>query len=192
MKLTLFADNSELPEAWHQEFAGELDVQVLQVDYDDLAPHDGLVGPGNSYAIMNGGLDWPIREEFGVDVQDALQWAIQKDFHGQLPVGQGIVVPVAEWVKCRFRFLVYCPTMVYPRDVRGTLNALTSFYAALRLAEQTPGLETLACSGMAAGVGKLPAKEVASQMFDAWQRFKQATPAAPGVFDNSVKRPNDS
>lgn len=186
MKLTLFALNSELCEEWHQEFAGEPDVDIQQIDFDDLAPHDGIVGPGNSYAIMNGGLDLPIRDEVGIHIQDALQWRIQRDFNGQLPVGQGIVIDTV--ASRRFRYLVYCPTMVTPRDVRGTLNALTSFYAALRLADQTPGLETLACSGMAAGVGQIPAKEVASQMYDAWQYFKQATPAAPGVFDNRRKK----
>ncbi len=51
-----------------------------------------MLSPGNSFGIMDGGLDLAIRSHLGLEVQERLQSLIVKQFHGELPAGCAIVV----------------------------------------------------------------------------------------------------
>ncbi|MCL2463604.1 MAG: macro domain-containing protein [Micrococcales bacterium] len=171
MKITLFSTDKELCDAWGIDFAEDPDVTVLNADYRDLAAHDAIVSPANSFGIMNGGLDLAIRTELGVEVQDTTQWCIQENYCGCQPVGTTITVKILD--PGRFRYLIHAPTMQFPQDIRNTLNPLHSFYAALAAAQEQQ-ITTLACSGMGAGTGMVPPEEASRQMHLAFNLFTTA------------------
>ena len=170
MNITLFSNNPQLCQCWEEDFKNEENVEVKCIDYNELEPHDCIVSPANSYGIMSGGLDLLIRNELGVRAQDHIQWHINSKFNGCQPVGTCIIKQVNGE---RFTFLAHAPTMQRPKDINGTMNALSSFYAVLIETGNHPHIDSIACSGMGAGSGKLPPEEVSWQMYQAYEKYKR-------------------
>ncbi len=87
----------DLADAWTVAFRGT-PVSVRAGDILALARGQALVSPANSFGWMSGGLDLGITWAYGsaVDIGHRVQAAIRQDAAGELPVGQGLVVPTPE------------------------------------------------------------------------------------------------
>ncbi|MHA2428372.1 MAG: hypothetical protein ACXADB_10150, partial [Candidatus Hermodarchaeia archaeon] len=62
--------------------------------------------------------------------------------------------------------------------VANTVNAFLAFKAALKAAEEHPEIDSFVCPGLGTAVGEMPYKRCATQMFEAYQMFKE-----PECFD---------
>ena len=133
---------------------------------------DALVTASNSFGDMGGGVDRAIDLACKGEAQQTVQNLIRSECLGELPVGQALLVPVAE------RRLIVAPTMRIPGSISGTINAYLAFRAAFVLiakhneASPTPIL-SVAVPGLGCGVGGLSPEETAQQMEAAYSNIAE-------------------
>jgi len=162
---------AELVARWSQEFAPFPEVVARRGDFF-ARPADALVSPANSFGVMDGGLDLALRDRLGLAVEQAVQARLRERWHGELPVGAAEIVVTGH---ATWPWLVCAPTMRVPENVSRTLNAYLAFRAALlavrRHNERSPGarIDSLVCSGLATGVGRLEPGRCAVQMRIAYE-----------------------
>jgi O-acetyl-ADP-ribose deacetylase (regulator of RNase III) len=135
-----------------------------------------FVSPCNSLGQMNGGID-AIYSELFPDcetlVRNRIAMLPTKTALGRsyLDIGAAIVVPL----EAQQTALIVAPTMFYPENVSDTMNALTSFLAALLMMEKytknKPDLYTLVVTSHCCGIGGMNPETSAQQMYLAWQEF---------------------
>ncbi len=142
----------------------------------DYGPTHVFVSPCNSLGQMNGGIDAVYSELFPeceTLVRNRIAILPTKTALGRsyLDIGSAIVVPL----EAQQTALIIAPTMFYPEDVSDTMNALTSFLAALLMMEKytknKPDLYTLVVTSHCCGVGGMVPETSAQQMYLAWQEF---------------------
>lgn len=135
------------------------------------------VSPANSFGIMDGGLDDAIVGTLGAQIALTVREMIVAKHHGELHVGSAEIVETGD---TRWPHLVVAPTMRVPDNVSRTTNAYVAFRAILltvkRFNEENAAspIRTLLCSGLATGVGAMPARRSAAQMRIAYRQIKNA------------------
>lgn len=153
-------------DAVFREFAGETNWEYRVGVFEDIGWCDTMITAGNSYGIMDGGLDKAVRDYFGGGVQAVVQTAIAKQHSGVLPPGTSVTVPVS---KGDYTRLIYAPTMRKPMDIRDTnfvfYAALAAFNAVLALPENPLGVVVPAFGSV---TGKVSPKSMAAQLHAAW------------------------
>jgi O-acetyl-ADP-ribose deacetylase (regulator of RNase III) len=180
MKLYLRDINHQMAEAWGLFFANEPDVEISHGDIFDQ-PADAIVSPANSFGFMDGGIDLVYSDRFGWELQNDLQDLIRNEHHGELPVGQAVIVPIKG--DETYRWLVIAPTMRVPMNVSGTVNAYLAFRATLRAvldhnrnAGAQDQIRSILCPGLGTAIGRMPAAVCSQQMFLAWRLVMRGDP----------------
>ncbi len=167
-RILLVARTGDLAREWAIAFEEIEGIEVYEGDIFDRDA-DAMVSPANSFGIMDGGLDAAIRDKLGFDVQRAVQDAILRNHHGELHVGQALVVATGH---ARWPHLVCAPTMRIPESVAQTTNTYVAFRAALlaveRANESGAAIRSMVCPGLGTGIGAMPASRCAVQMRMAW------------------------
>jgi O-acetyl-ADP-ribose deacetylase (regulator of RNase III) len=165
LNITLCALSYELLMAWQHSFRGVSGVTIVQ---GDILQHsaDAIISPANCFGYMDGGIDLVFSQFFGWHVEDRVREILLRDFDGELPVGQAILV---ETDHARFPRLICAPTMRVPTDVAKTAHAFLAFRAALRLVRDynktaSKPIESIACPGLCTGEGRMPYDRCARQM----------------------------
>jgi len=180
-----------LVDAWTHAFAGVESVTTSCGDIFSSEPGvvptdapidiqaDAIVSPANSYGFMDGGIDAVYTYEFGEGLQRRLQEVLAADYHGELPVGQAVIIPTDHDV---IPWCISAPTMRIPGGVSETVNAYLAFRAAARAvlahnASGLPRIRTVLCPGLATAIGRMPVQRCARQMRAAWdQVFGESRP----------------
>ncbi|TXH68483.1 MAG: Appr-1-p processing protein [Thiothrix sp.] len=168
MLIKLVAFHLDLFYAWKKQFADCANVEVI--DGDILAQEaDALVSPANSFGYMDGGLDLKISQQLGWDIEGKVRQKLLDEFYGELPVGHALIV---ETGVSQFPYLISAPTMRVPMDVSNTANAFLAFKAILvevqKFNTHKPRINSLVCSGLGTGEGKMSAEQCARQMREAY------------------------
>ena len=168
MKLLLVDPSPELCAEWLQHFVhGGAEVQLGR--FESVSDADGLVTAGNSFGLMDGGVDLALAR-FASGIEYDVQRRIRDDWHGELPVGSALSVPLGSEHSLTYRRLIYAPTMRVPLDIRGTDNIYKAMWAAL--AEAGPyGIKALVLPGLGTGAGRVPPDEAARLMSLAWRNW---------------------
>jgi len=162
--------NPALVAAWEKQFEGCANVQVSQGPIFDVTA-DAIVSPANSFGFMDGGIDLAYSEHFGWALPNRLQQVLREHHHGELPVGEALIVwtrhSVIPWMVC-------APTMRIPMDVSDTVNPYLAFRATLRAVlkhNQDPSvtpINSILCPGLGTAIGKVPPAVCAKQMYLAY------------------------
>lgn len=186
VQLILVDPNPDLYEAWGRHFPSHADVEIHCARFETITGADALVTAGNSFGLMDGGVDLAVARAFP-QAEARVRTNIQGRWHGELNVGAAVVdITFAESP----RWLVYAPTMRVPLDIRGTDNVYRAMWAALveveRHNESCPSpdaywywrINTLMMPGLGTGAGQMPVDEAARQMALAWRNFN-AVPDRP-------------
>jgi O-acetyl-ADP-ribose deacetylase (regulator of RNase III) len=113
--------------AWQVAFADLTSVECQVGNIFDFTA-DAIVSPANSFGYMDGGIDLAYRGFFGPEIEARLQRHIQTQHHGELPVGQAVVIETRHHT---IPFLVSAPTMRVPAVIEDTVNVYLGFRAAL-------------------------------------------------------------
>ncbi len=131
---------------------------------------DAVVSPANSFGHMDGGIDRAYRNFFGLTVEVRLKELIEREYAGELPVGEAVAIPTGH---PRITRMIAAPTMRVPQNIRGTDNVRWAMTAALRVARMvgSPPIERLGCPSMGTGVGRMDPFEAVEQMLTAWEEF---------------------
>lgn len=173
--LTLCDRSTDMVQSWKRYFLDESGVKVVNQNILTL-PIDALAVPANAFGFTDGGVDLAISKEiFDWRLQDRLRALIDRDYGGELLVGQALVMPANSG---RLRYVVVAPTMRVPADVSNTVNAYLAMRAILRAVEAhnrankaSPGdqIRALAVPGMCTGTGTMPPERAAYQMWTAYR-----------------------
>ena len=170
-KIYLIDQTTELADAWSESFSKIPEVEVLKGDYFQK-PSDAIVSPANSFGIMDGGLDLAIRGKLGVKVESKIQKVIVAEYHGELPIGCAEIIETEHDV---WKYMISAPTMRIPESVEFTLNAYLAFRAILLSIEnlnKSKGqrlIDSVVCSGLGTGFGRIPPSRCAGQMLLAYK-----------------------
>jgi O-acetyl-ADP-ribose deacetylase (regulator of RNase III) len=155
------------------------DVAGLEVylgSFETLPSFDCVATAGNSFGLMDAGMDLAVLKFFGTQIQDRIQQRILEDYCGEQPVGTAIIV---ETDRLDHPYVAHAPTMRVPMNISGTDHVYLATWATLlavrHLNRNTQRkIETLVCPAFGAGTGGVPGIEAGFQMKLAWENFKKA------------------
>ena len=148
-------------------------VRVLQARFEELPPHDCFVTAGNSFGIMNAGIDAAVVRHFGRELMERVQYPIMDEFLGEQPVGTAFVVSTGDAAK---PFVVRAPTMRVPGNIEGSDNIYRAAWAALLAIHRhnltaERKIETVAFPAFGTGFGGVTFDEAARQMAAAYRHY---------------------
>jgi O-acetyl-ADP-ribose deacetylase (regulator of RNase III) len=173
MKLILTAPNPELFAAFQEHFFYRPNIEIANNYFEDLAEYDCLVSPGNSFGMMDGGIDAAIIRFFGASLMLRVQQHILEDYLGEQPVGTSFIIETHHF---KHPLLAHTPTMRVPMSVAGTDIPYIAMWAMLlairrynRQAKRK--IESVVCPGLGTGIGRVPYREAARQMALAYDNF---------------------
>jgi O-acetyl-ADP-ribose deacetylase (regulator of RNase III) len=141
----------------------------------EAVPFDCVATAGNSFGLMDAGMDLAVLKFFGSALQEAIQKRIIEEFYGEQPVGTAFLV---ETGRLDHPFVAHAPTMRVPTNISGTDHVYLATWATLiavgrhnRTAKRK--IETLVCPAFGAGTGGMAGVEVGFQMKLAWEYFQK-------------------
>lgn len=173
LKLCLIHPKAAMCHAFTKAFQRFPDITVLQTRYEDLEAHDCFVTAGNSYGIMNAGVDAAVAKIHGPDFVATVQWRILNDYLGEQPVGTAFI----QETDCPdFPYIAHAPTMRTPGSIENTDNVYRATWGALlavyhhNLTSERK-IKTLVFPAFGAGFGRVTYREVARQMAAAYDHY---------------------
>jgi O-acetyl-ADP-ribose deacetylase (regulator of RNase III) len=179
MKVIFVSTNSEFIDAVKERFQGFSDIQYHLGDVLDI-PVQGkaFISPSNSLGFMDSGIDFVLSRKMfpGVEseVRNKIKALEKYTLIGRpyLPIGSSIIVPTQYLTSC----LISAPTMFLPHDVSMTNNAYHAFMSALCVFNKytvnvSLDINTLVCTSLCCGWGKMIPKVSADQILKAYCDF---------------------
>jgi O-acetyl-ADP-ribose deacetylase (regulator of RNase III) len=168
MKLFLVETNPEIVEAWLDAFEPFPQVTVLQANILGVAKNT-IVSPGNSYGLMDGGLDAKLTNFFGHRPQQELQEIIARQPEGILPVGTSAFVETGHK---RIPYMIAAPTMMSPGPVPAA-NTFFAMAAMLNTAHKHRDIvKEVYCPGLGTGTGRVAPEIAAKEMANAYRKHQ--------------------
>jgi O-acetyl-ADP-ribose deacetylase (regulator of RNase III) len=172
-KIILVDPIEELCHEWQQKFDGIDAVSVVNGYFEDLAEYDCMVSAGNSFGLMDGGVDLAIVRYFGIDLMDRVQEHIIQNFRGEQPVGTSFIVSTGH---PKHPFLSHTPTMRVPMAIAQTDNVYQAMWAMLLAVwhhnqKQEKKIDIVACPGLGTATGRVPFHRAAKHMALACKNF---------------------
>lgn len=133
---------------------------------------DALVTAGNSFGMMDGGIDGAVAYFFE-DIENQVQQKIMSEWYGELPIGVSLLFPTPS--NTHFQYLCYSPTMRVPKEVQNTTNAYLAMRGALVECSKQPNIKNIAVPLLCRGVGNMDPKEILRQIKHAYNTFTYPT-----------------
>jgi len=173
MRLIVVDRGQEFCEAARWQFRNHPEVTVVCGRFEELPSFDCVVTAGNSFGLMDAGMDLAVVRYFGRQVMERIQKSILEDYLGEQPVGTCILAPTGH---ATHPFVAHAPTMRSPMNVQGTDHVYLALWAALTAVHrhnrtEPRKIESLACPGLGTGTGGMDALEAALQMCLAYEHF---------------------
>jgi O-acetyl-ADP-ribose deacetylase (regulator of RNase III) len=104
-------------------------IEVFSGKFEEIPSFDCVATAGNSFGLMDAGMDLAVLRFFGPEIQDRIQERILTDYFGEQPVGTSLVVPTGD---SRCRWVAHSPTMRIPMNISGTDHVYLAAWATLR------------------------------------------------------------
>ena len=146
------------------------EINVIRSNISQCSGHDCIVSAGNSFGLMDGGIDRTITNMLStIDdrtyIIGKVQQRIIHEYSGEQPVGTCILVPTDN---IKFPFLAHVPTMRIPRNSIGTLNAYYAYKSLFEKVRQTPQINSILTTTFCTGCGEIPLRMSLEQMKKAY------------------------
>jgi O-acetyl-ADP-ribose deacetylase (regulator of RNase III) len=181
MKIHFISLNEEFIEEAKELFGMTKTPITFEIGDIQNVPRKGkaFVSPANSLGIMDGGIDLILSRNMFPGCESQVKKMIaeigKKTTLGRpyLPVGSALWFQTTEE-----SVLISAPTMFLPHDVSETMNAYWCMMACLQAMEkieaETKGaIDTLVCTSLCCGVGRMDAETSALQMCQALRDFEE-------------------
>lgn len=179
------AINKEFTNIVNNEKYNFLTIDTHTANIEDLRGNNyAYFSPANSFLFFDGGIDAVYSKMFLYlqrNAQNLIKKYNIKTTLGRcyLPIGSSLLVSVYDRKikneNYKYQYVVACPTMFRPQDIRGTNNVYYAFLAGLALIykynSQQPNkrqIKTLVCPGLGTGYGKIKYEECAKQIRNAF------------------------
>jgi O-acetyl-ADP-ribose deacetylase (regulator of RNase III) len=174
MRLILVDRGQEFCDVLRRQFRTHPEVEVVCGKFEDLPNFDCVVTAGNSFGLMDAGMDLAVVRYFGRDVMELIQKRILEEHLGEQPVGTCLIVPTNHPTH---PFVAHAPTMRVPMNIQGTDHVYLALWAALTAVHrhnraESRKIESLACPGLGTGTGCVDAPEGALQLRLAYEHYR--------------------
>lgn len=121
---------------------------------------------GNSFGLMDAGVDLAVLRFFGAEIQEQIQQRILTDYFGEQPVGTSMVVPTGH---PRCAWVAHSPTMRIPMNIDGTDHVYLATWATIREVHRMNATEgakisTLVFPAFGTGTGGMSHLEAGTQI----------------------------
>jgi O-acetyl-ADP-ribose deacetylase (regulator of RNase III) len=157
------------------QFRSYPEVEIVCGKFEDLPTFDCVITAGNSFGLMDAGMDLAVIRYFGRHVMEQIQKRILEDFLGEQPVGTCIIVPTGH---SAHPFVAHSPTMRVPMNIHGTDHVYLALWAALTAVHRhnrSEGLKinSIACPGLGTGTGGVDPVEASLQLRLAYEHYSR-------------------
>jgi len=175
MRLILADPSKDFCDVARWQFRAQPEVQVVCGRFEDLHSFDCVVTAGNSFGLMDAGIDLAVVRFFGRQVMERIQKQILEDYLGEQPVGTCIITPTDH---PGHAFVAHAPTMRAPMNIQGTDHVYLAFWATLTAIHRhnrsaVKKIDCLACPGLGTGTGGMDALEASLQLCLAYEHFQK-------------------
>ena len=175
MRLILVDRDKEFCDVLRYQFRSHPEVQVVCGRFEELPSFDCVVTAGNSFGLMDAGMDLAVVRFFGRHVMERIQKQILDDHLGEQPVGTCIIVPTDH---AAHPFVAHAPTMRVPMNILGTDHVYLAMWAVLTAVHrhnrsESRKIDCLACPGLGTGTGGVDSIEAALQLCLAYEHFQR-------------------
>lgn len=149
--------------------------------------YDAVISPANSFGFMDGGIDAYYLQYFGRNLQTSIQDILKSHYHGELPVGNAIILNMGEQITPQY--FIVSPTMREPEDVSRTPNAYLAFKGILEAIERSAinhKIRHILVPCLCLGVGRMPGGRSAWQVkmaYDAFFGIKYGNKGCTSIYD---------
>lgn len=128
MRLILVDKGKDFCDVLRWQFRKHPEVEIVCGRFEDLPRFDCVITAGNSFGLMDAGMDLAVVKFFGPHVVERIQQRILKDYLGEQPVGTCLIVPAGH---PQHPCVAHAPTMRVPMNIQGTDHVYLAFWAAL-------------------------------------------------------------
>ena len=175
MRLILVDRGKKFCDVLRWQFQAHPEVQIACGRFEDLPTFDCVVTAGNSFGLMDAGMDLAVVRFFGRQLMERIQKQILDDFLGEQPVGTCIIVPTEH---ATHPFVAHAPTMRVPMNIQGTDHVYLAMWATLTAVHRhnqsgSRPIDSLACPGLGTGTGGMDLIEASLQLRLAYEHFKR-------------------
>jgi O-acetyl-ADP-ribose deacetylase (regulator of RNase III) len=175
MRLILVDKGKEFCDVVRWRFRSHPEVQVVCGRFEDLPSFDCVVTAGNSFGLMDAGMDLAVVRFFGRHIMDRIQKQILEDHLGEQPVGTCLIVPTDH---ANHPFVAHAPTMRIPMNIQGTDHVYLAMWASLTAIHRhnrsaSRKIDSLACPGLGTGTGGMDPLEAALQLCLAYEHYQR-------------------
>ncbi len=175
MRLIIVDRGKEFCDLARWQFRSHPEAQIVCGRFEDLPSFDCVVTAGNSFGLMDAGMDLAVVRFFGRHVMERIQKQILDDFLGEQPVGTCIIVPTDN---AAHPFVAHAPTMRVPMNIQNTDHVYLAMWATLTAVHRhnrsaSHPIDSLACPGLGTGTGGMDPIEASLQLCLAYEHFKQ-------------------
>ena len=175
MRLIFVDRGKEFCDVMSWQFRSHPEVQIVCGRFEDLPSFDCIVTAGNSFGLMDAGMDLAVVRYFGRHVMENIQKKILDDFLGEQPVGTCIIVHTNHALH---PFVAHAPTMRVPMNIQGSDHVYLALWASFIAVHQhnrseSRKIETFACPGLGTGTGGMDAIEASLQLRLAYEHFQR-------------------
>lgn len=173
MQIVVVDRNKEAAEVFEWRFRSLPLVESVHGSFESLERFDCIATAGNSFGLMDAGIDLAIVKFFGKHVADEIQRRIKTEFLGEQPVGTSIIVGTGH---PEHTFVAHTPTMRVPMNVSGTDNVYLETWATLLAVhrhneQESRKIRVLAMPGFGTSTGGVDLLEASLQMLFAFEHF---------------------
>ncbi|MGB0582466.1 MAG: macro domain-containing protein, partial [Limisphaerales bacterium] len=166
MRLILVDRDKEGTDVLRWQFREHPKVEVVCGRFEDLPFFDCVVTAGNSFGLMDAGIDLAVVKFFGTHLMERIQKRILEDHLGEQPVGTCLIMPTELDAR---PYVAHAPTMRIPMNIQGTDNVYLAMWAAFTAVHrhnqsESRQIETLACPALGTGTGGMDKVEASLQM----------------------------
>ena len=176
MKIYLLDRNINMTDSWTKYFSKETDVHIVCDDFENFIKEhfgiDGIVSPGNSFGLMDGGYDAAITNYFGTWLMKDVQKAILEYFSGEQSIGTCLTIETSLTNGLGDEILLlHTPTMRTPEkiyDIRVIYQCMRETVIAAEHSNRTE----IVIPAFGGCTGEVPYNDVARMMFLAYKQIK--------------------
>src|SRR5580704_19229464 len=104
------------------------DLEVYFGSFESVPSFDCVATAGNSFGLMDAGMDLAVLKFFGFELQSLIQKKIIEEFYGEQPVGTAFIV---ETGRLDHPYVAHVPTMRVPMNIAGTDHVYLATWATL-------------------------------------------------------------
>lgn len=168
LKIYLLDINKEMTDTWKKFFKDVPNIEIYNTDFATfMNSHkniEGIVSPGNSFGLMDGGYDKAIIDYLGPNAQTNVLTMLNLIYYGEQPVGTCLAVPFWKYT------ILHTPTMRTP----GKILDRTVIYSCMRSVLLTcikANIKSVVIPAFGGCTGRVDKREIANMMRLAYEQL---------------------